>query len=104
VASSASRAGAALFVAGFGVRARPLRWLGGRGVVALQVPVRAGGVRLVGEQVVGAAHAQGLQVHVWTVDAPAQMHALLDVGVDGIITDRADVLRDVLRARGQWSA
>ena len=43
-------------------------------------------------------------MHVWTVDEPAEMDELLDMGVDGLITDRTDVLKDVLVRRGQWRA
>ncbi|WP_374115834.1 glycerophosphodiester phosphodiesterase family protein [Kineococcus sp. TRM81007] len=72
------------------------------GVDAVQVPVRHRGVAVVSEAFVDAVHRAGAQVHVWTVDEAVQMHALLDLGVDGLITDRADVLREVLLARGQW--
>ncbi|WP_033338326.1 glycerophosphodiester phosphodiesterase [Catenuloplanes japonicus] len=71
-------------------------------VVAAQVPVRHGRIPVVDARFVRHAHAQGLQVHVWTIDDPAQMHALLDLGVDGIMTDRVDVLRDVYTQRGAW--
>lgn len=50
------------------------------------------------------AHASGLQVHAWTVNDAADMVRLLDLGVDGIMTDRTEDLRDVLVARGQWHA
>ena len=70
---------------------------------ALQVPVRVGPLRLLTAGFVRRAHALGVPVHVWTVDDPARMRALLDAGVDGLMTDRTDVLREVLRERGVWS-
>jgi glycerophosphoryl diester phosphodiesterase len=73
-------------------------------VAAAQVPPRQGPVRVVDERFVRYAHRLGLQVHVWTIDAPDRMHELLDLGVDGIMTDRIDVLREVYRARGCWPA
>lgn len=63
---------------------------------ALQVPPRKGSVTLVDEKMVQAAHAVGMQVHVWTINDPAEMQQLLDLGVDGIITDRPDLLNDVI--------
>jgi glycerophosphoryl diester phosphodiesterase len=73
-------------------------------VVAAQVPVRYGQVPVVDRRFVRYAHRLGLQVHVWTIDEPAEMHDLLDLGVDGIMTDRVDVLRDVYASRGLWAA
>ena len=70
---------------------------------ALQVPHRRGPLTVVTPGLVRRAHAAGLHVHVWTIDDPEEMNALLDRGVDGIITDRTDILRDVLRERGQWT-
>jgi glycerophosphoryl diester phosphodiesterase len=67
-----------------------------------QVPLQLGGRALVDERFVAAAHDRGLQVHVWTVNTPAETEAMLDLGVDGVMTDRPAMLRDVLVARSQW--
>jgi glycerophosphoryl diester phosphodiesterase len=68
----------------------------------VQVPVQAKGLTLVDERFVGMAHQLDLAVHVWTIDEPDEMLRLLDLGVDGIMTDRPAVLRDVLDRRGEW--
>ena len=68
----------------------------------VQVPVRAKGATIVDERFVRAAHRRDLQVHVWTIDDAEEMERLLDLGVDGIMTDRPSVLRDVLEGRGCW--
>jgi glycerophosphoryl diester phosphodiesterase len=68
-----------------------------------QVPVRQGPLRVVSPGLLKVARRSGVEVHVWTVDEPSRMAALLDVGVDGLVTDRPDLLRDVLRSRGCWS-
>ncbi|HEY0119593.1 MAG TPA: glycerophosphodiester phosphodiesterase [Cellulomonas sp.] len=73
-----------------------------RQVDCLQVPAAAGRLTVVDERTLAAAHAAGLKVHVWTVNDPAQMRRLLDLGVDGLISDRADLLRGVLQERGMW--
>jgi glycerophosphoryl diester phosphodiesterase len=67
-----------------------------------QVPVRYGRLRVVSPAFLGSASRRGLEVHVWTVNEEARMRALLDAGVDGLVTDRPDVLRSVLRDRGVW--
>jgi len=73
------------------------------GVEAAQVPMRQGPIPVVTRSFVERAHRGGLQVHVWTIDEPTDMTRLLDLGVDGIMTDACTVLRDVLVARGQWT-
>lgn len=70
---------------------------------ALQVPVAAGGIPIVTERSVRKFHAAGYQVHVWTVNSSKQMHRLLDLGVDAIITDRPESLKAVLIERGAWT-
>jgi glycerophosphoryl diester phosphodiesterase len=68
-----------------------------------QVPLQLGGRALVDERFIAAAHARGLQVHVWTVDDSDDCTAMLDLGVDGVMTDRPAMLRDLLKERGQWT-
>ncbi len=75
-----------------------------RGIAAAQVPPTRGRLRVVDRRFVRHAHRLGLQVHVWTIDDPTEMHELLDLGVDGIMTDHIDVLRDVYTQRGHWPA
>jgi glycerophosphoryl diester phosphodiesterase len=52
-----------------------------------------------GAELIDAAHAAGLRVVVWTVNDPARMAELADLGADGIVTDRPDLLREVLATR-----
>jgi len=69
----------------------------------VQIPESFRGVTVTNAAVVRAAHRAGLQVHVWTVDDPAAMTRLLDLGVDGLMTDRPAALKEVLASRGQWA-
>jgi len=66
----------------------------------VQVPVRDGRTRIVTDRFVETCHDAGLPVHVWTIDDRDEMHELLDLGVDGLMTDRPITLRDVLAQRG----
>ncbi|MGH3312269.1 MAG: glycerophosphodiester phosphodiesterase [Streptomyces sp.] len=70
--------------------------------VCVQVPERWSRIRVVDRAFVRAAHARRLQVHVWTVNEPERMRELLDLGIDGIVTDHIETLRDVLTERGAW--
>jgi glycerophosphoryl diester phosphodiesterase len=69
-----------------------------------QLPPRYKGLKLVDRRLVEAAHERDMQVHVWTIDDAHEMVELLDLGVDGIMTDEPAVLRKVLEDRGQWVA
>jgi glycerophosphoryl diester phosphodiesterase len=67
---------------------------------AIQVPVSFESVTLVDQTFVEAAHQYDLAVHVWTIDNPDEMARLIDLGVDGIMTDRPTVLEALLEERG----
>ncbi|WSB73821.1 glycerophosphodiester phosphodiesterase family protein [Streptomyces decoyicus] len=73
-----------------------------RSAVCVQVPERQSGLPVVDPLFLRAAHALGMQVHVWTVNDADRMTALLDLGVDGIMTDHIETLRTVLTERGCW--
>jgi glycerophosphoryl diester phosphodiesterase len=68
----------------------------------VQVPVRFGKLTIVDRAFINAANQVGIEVHAWTIDDGAQMRKLFDLGVHGIVTDRPDILRDVLIERGVW--
>lgn len=73
---------------------------------ALQIPVsqRVGSrqIPVLTQRLLRHAHLAGKVVHVWTIDDPHEMHRLLDMGVDGIVSDRTDVLKQVFTERGIW--
>lgn len=69
------------------------------GVQALQVPERFRGVPIVTRRLVRQMHSLGVEVHVWTVNDPRAMERLLDLGVDGIVTDRCDLALAVVASR-----
>lgn len=98
VATSAATFEIARFLIGARL-GRSVGWLRER-VDCLQVPEVHGAVRVIDARTVAAAHDARLAVHVWTVNDPAEMNRLIDLGVDGLISDRADLLAGVLRERG----
>lgn len=69
------------------------------GADCVQVPVRDGRTRIVTDRFVGTCHDLGLPVHVWTVDDEVEMRELLRLGVDGLMTDEAELLHGVLAER-----
>ncbi|WP_051218469.1 glycerophosphodiester phosphodiesterase [Nocardioides insulae] len=73
-----------------------------RRVAALQIPHRRGRLTVATRGLIRRAHRVGVRVDVWTVDDPAEMRALIARGVDGLMTDRTDLLRQTLEAEGLW--
>lgn len=74
------------------------------GVPTAQAPVRWRGRTLIDATFVGRCHRRGIEVHAWTIDDEREMERLLDLGVDGVMTDRPALLKEVLTRRGQWLA
>lgn len=106
VATSAGQSVGAMFRA---AATTPSMWRAGvvkrslATVDGLQIPVSHRGVPLVTPSSLASAHQAGAFVHVWTINDADQMRHLLDQGVDGLVSDRADLLKEVLIERGQWS-
>jgi glycerophosphoryl diester phosphodiesterase len=96
VCSATSPAGIGAIRAGLPVKTLAARFAA-KAVRCAQIPYSMATSRFLAR-----AHAAGLQVHAWTVNDPVVMARLLDLGVDGIMTDQTAMLRDVLLSRGQW--
>lgn len=71
-------------------------------VDCIQVPRHYRGLPVVTRGFVRHCNAAGIPVHVWTINEPAEMEELLDLGVRGLVSDRADLLAHVMRDRGHW--
>jgi len=89
------------------VEGRLRSWLGLSGATwsmppeirAVQVPPVHWGMAIVTPSFLRMAHSKGLEVHVWTINEARDMERLLDMGVDGIVTDRADLAVDIVAKR-----
>ena len=94
-AASGGRATIARALASSRARYGPARAL--REVDALQIPVSYGRLTVLTSALLSRAHRHGVEVHVWTINDPQQMRELIGFGVDGIVTDRADLAVETLR-------
>ncbi|MDQ2669717.1 MAG: glycerophosphodiester phosphodiesterase, partial [Gemmatimonadota bacterium] len=70
-----------------------------RDIDALQIPQRQGSVRVLTDRLIRRVHGAGVEVHVWTVNDGEEMRRLVSRGVDGIVTDRADLALEALHGR-----
>ena len=75
---------------------------GGFSAACTQAPVCKGPVRVVDRTFIDAARRRGVAVHVWTIDDRQEMERLLDLGVDGILSNRPSLLKEVFCERGLW--
>lgn len=83
-----------------------VEWIAGRvppGPSCLQVPVSQGPITVTTARRVRRANRFGVPVHVWTIDNPLEIERLIDMGVNGIMTDQPTILRDVCREKGSWT-
>lgn len=94
-ATSAGTATIARVLAAVGTRSTRLVGRALAGIDAVQVPERRGRVRILSPRLIAAVHAHDVEVHVWTVNDPAEMQRLRSLGVDGVVTDRVDLAIDV---------
>jgi glycerophosphoryl diester phosphodiesterase len=99
VATSASFSRVAVAVAGAKLGIPALTRHALRGLHAVQVPLSSGGIRIITPKTVAALHAAGVEIHIWTINDRATMDGLLDLGIDGLVTDRADVAVRLLNDR-----
>lgn len=104
VASSASQSGVIRLILGLALHLPRLARSGLRGVQAVQLPVKFAGIRVLTPRLIELCHAHGVEVHIWTVNDPSEMARLLAMGVDGLITDRADLAAGIVRQRGKKSS
>ena len=74
-----------------------------RGRIA-SIPLRQGVIPLATRRLIDYAHRMGVTVYAWTIDDPAEMERLLDIGIDGIMTDEPELLLEVMAGRGLWPA
>ncbi|EWS99645.1 glycerophosphodiester phosphodiesterase [Intrasporangium oryzae NRRL B-24470] len=103
VATAAGQIGTALAVLAPRMLSAVLRTPADVFQVPTSVPLRGRTVEVVTPKLIEVAHAHGKQVHVWTIDDAGEMERLLELGVDGLVSDRIDVLKDVLTRRGVWT-
>ena len=72
------------------------------GAACAQVPIKQGPIPVVTNRFIETAHAEGIAVHVWTVDDPPTIARLFDMGVDGVMSDDLHSLRAVMQEKGHW--
>ena len=71
-------------------------------VVAVQVPISHYGIPIVTKWFVRQCHKLNIKIHVWTIDDEKQMRWLIDLGVDGVMTDKPSLLKEVCLDKGCW--